>query len=486
MNSLRVRVPVLAMAILTISLVLSTSLAYLTLAAVGDRDLQAVLDRERARFATSIVELLKETPADQPLPLRLEESARRYLALNPSNEQYVSIVRIEGRPGALASESGPVALRPLLAAGRIPRSEPGMTRTVETDQGPLRSLMAPIVIDGRPVGLYQIVAPLQPISDATFEALRGILYLEGTILLVGGAVLAVVLFRALRPLSQLAVAARSIELDRLGQRVPVPERQDEVGQLARDFNEMLSRLERAAEDRQRFLAAISHELRTPITISRGHVETLQQVSMDETAVAETASVLREELQRIGRLVEDLMALARSEAPGFVARRPLSVRRFFDDLRLRLTGLDIADIRLDDPADVWVEADANRLGQALLNLIVNSHVHTPEGTKITVGARAEGPVVVLFVRDDGPGIEPALRTKVFEPFVRGDAPRGGHESTGLGLAVVRAITEAHQGRVSLRTGADGTEIAIRLATCPPQRTAAGDGRAERSEERAVGT
>lgn len=458
-RSLRVRLPLMAAAILAVSLGLATVVAYEILVTVGHRDLQAVMERERDRFYLSIRELVAETPAELPLTERLTRAGARYLALNPSNETYVSVIRIDGqRP--LASASGPSMLRPLLESGEIPLSEPGRLQEVGSDQGELRSLVAPIVLDGRRVGLYQVLAPLQPISDATGQSLLRMLLVAAISLVVGALLLAFALSRTLRPLSQLATAARSTEFEDLGHRVPQPEREDEVGQLAREFNAMLARLESAAQSRRDFLAAVSHELRTPITIARGHVETLERLS-EESLVSETAGVLREELERVARLVEDLMALARSETPGFTIRRPVSLSLFFDDLRLRLSGLGTEGIELHAPPDVWVSADANRLGQALLNLIVNARVHTPPGTVITVGARAEGEVVAFFVSDNGPGIDPGIRERVFEPFTRGEASRVGYQSTGLGLAVVRAIVVAHEGTVDLRSDVTGTEVTIRI-------------------------
>jgi two-component system, OmpR family, sensor kinase len=449
----------MAAALLAISLGLSTLVAYEILVTVGHRDLQTVMERERDRFHTSIRELIAETPASLPLEERLARAGARYLALNPSNETYVSVIRVDGqRP--LASATGPSTLRPLLESGDIPLSEPGRTQLVDTDQGELSSLAAPITLDGRRVGIYQVLAPVDPISDATGQSLLLMLLVSAISLGVGSLLLALALSRSLRPLSQLASAARSTEFEDLGHRVPQPDRDDEVGRLARDFNAMLARLERAAQSRRDFLAAVSHELRTPITIARGHVETLERLS-DESLVSETAGVLREELERVARLVEDLMALARSETPGFTIRHPMSLPRFFNDLRLRLSGLGEEDIELHAPPDAWVDADANRLGQALLNLIVNARVHTPPGTAITVGARSDGDLVAFFVRDNGPGIEPALRDRLFEPFTRGETGPMGYHSMGLGMAVVRAIVIAHEGTVDVRSDATGTEVTIRI-------------------------
>jgi len=471
MRSLRVRLPLLAAAILAVALGLSILLAFEIVVAVGHRDLAIVLERERDRFAASIAELLEDTSPDLPFDERLEQAGVRYLALNPANDVYAKIIRIDGRR-ALISTSGPAVLRPLLEADRIPVSEPGFMQTVDTVQGEVRSLVTPITVDGARVGLYQVVAPLDPISDATDQSLLRMLLVAGVSLVIGALLLGLTLYRALRPLSQLAGAARAIDYATLGERVREPAQQDEVGQLARELNAMLARLDEAARSRQQFLAAVSHELRTPITILRGHVETLDQLGGGVAVVSETAGVLREELERVGRLVEDLLALARSETPGFVVRQPTSVRRLLDDLRLRLSGLGAEDVTLHAPPDIWVQADANRLGQALINLIVNARVHTPPGTAITVGARVEGGSAALFVSDNGPGIDPAIRERVLEPFVHGMPGPTGYQSTGLGMSVVRAIVDAHNGALDVRSDTTGTEITIRLPTGAPPGAAHG--------------
>jgi two-component system OmpR family sensor kinase len=177
-------------------------------------------------------------------------------------------------------------------------------------------------------------------------------------------------------------------------------------------------------------------------------------------VAQHSAVVREELQRISRLVEDLMALARAEMDDFVVTVPMRVDRFFDDLELRLTGLGTTDVELRRPEPIEMVGDADRLAQALLNLIVNASVHTPPGTPIVVSARRDGSSVVFSVHDDGPGIDPAIRDRLFQPFVRGHGS-GIHRSTGLGLAVVAAVVEAHRGTVRFDTGVHGTTIELRI-------------------------
>jgi len=289
---------------------------------------------------------------------------------------------------------------------------------------------------GDEIGRFQVIGPLQ----------------------VGGALVALALYRGLTPLQELAGTARTLDARDLSTRVREPERLDEVGVLAREFNSMLERLEREAESRRGFLAAASHELRTPITIARGHIEILErQAGRDPGAALETARVVREELQRIGRLVDDLLAVARSEGEDFVVPRSIDLGRFFEDLRLRLTGLGVDGVELRPAPSGDLLADPNRLAQALLNLVINASVHTPAGTRIEVGARRTPSGLAFFVRDDGPGMPTDLQARAFEPFVTGRSD--GHDSSGLGLAVVAAIVAAHGGSVDLESGPAGTTITL---------------------------
>ncbi len=199
---------------------------------------------------------------------------------------------------------------------------------------------------GDKIGRFQVIGPLQPILDENLRTLAPLALASILSLLVGGALVALALYRGLTPLQELAGTARALDARDLSTRVREPERLDEVGVLAREFNSMLERLEREAESRRGFLAAASHELRTPITIARGHIEILErQAGRDPGAALETARVVREELQRIGRLVDDLLAVARSEGEDFVVPRPIDLGRFFEDLRLRLTGLGVDGVEL---------------------------------------------------------------------------------------------------------------------------------------------
>ena len=457
LRSLRVRLPVLAMAVLAASLAVATVLAYKLLLVSGYANLDGTLERERERFQQSITSIVERVDArGRGGNDTLRTAVQEYLRLGPPTDSYLTVVRLDG-DRVFTDRGGGSELQPLRQSGGIPFSTPGRLKTIDSPVGELRSLSATVSLSGQELAAFQVLAPLKPIHDRTLRALRWLALAALISLAIGGAVLFTALRRTLVPLSALAVAARNTELGSLTRRVPEPDLQDEVGSLAREFNTMLARLESASESERQFMATVSHELRTPITIARGHIETLEAIGMhDEEAVTETVAVVRDELLRMGRLVEDLMALARSGTDEFIQRSRVELPAFFVDLRMRLSGLHLGDVRLGDAPDVAVDADADRLAQALLNLVINAGVHTPPGTSVALTCRVSEGWVVFTVIDDGPGMEEAIRRDAFEAFVSGT---GG--STGLGLAVVRAVAEGHGGDVRLDSARAGTAVTLRI-------------------------
>jgi signal transduction histidine kinase len=276
--------------------------------------------------------------------------------------------------------------------------------------------------------------------------------------------------KAMQPVDSMTREAQRIgEAADFSRRIPEPRRRDEIGRLAGTFNEMLGRLGRAFTVQRQFLADASHELRTPLTAIRANVDILLSGADDDPVQRrEMLGAIAQESDRMGRLVDDLLALARSDAGQEPARERLS----FDVLLLdvyhqqrRLAG----DVRLTiaEFEPVELEGDPDRLKQLLLNLIDNARRHTEPRGSVTLNLRRQGDWAVLEVCDTGSGIDAAHLPHIFERFYRADTSRSrGGGGAGLGLAISREIVEAHGGTIDVqsRVGA-GSTFTVKLPLPP---------------------
>jgi signal transduction histidine kinase len=313
-------------------------------------------------------------------------------------------------------------------------------------------------VEGFPAWLLY-ARPLSDI-DHTLARVRVILLLGvlgGTVLaLLGGLATAA---RAMRPIKQLTEAAREIERTRDPTlRVPLPESEDEVAELAGTVDNMLGALEAARADthealeRQReFVADASHELRTPLTSLLANLELLAEELGGEQA--DTAQAALRSARRMRRLVGDLLLLARADARRTQSRGPTDLADVLLEAASELGPMaEDHELSIDAQSAVvpGVKDDLHRL---TLNLIENAARHTPPGTHIRASTGIDNGTAVLTVEDDGPGIPPELEPRVFDRFVRG--PRTGNRGSGLGLAIVRAVAESHGGTVTLEHTESGT-------------------------------
>ena len=254
--------------------------------------------------------------------------------------------------------------------------------------------------------------------------------------------------RAVQPLRALARTTRTITETDLSDRVDV-RGGDEIAELGRTFNGMLDRLELAFEDQKEFLADVGHELRTPITVIRGHLET---VGDDPTERAEATSVINDELERMSRLVDDLLLLARSDRADFLRPEPLDLDLFTHEVFAKARTLGVRRWRLDRADVALFQGDPHRLTSAIMNLAQNAVKHTRGDDLIAIGSAIESGLIRIWVRDEGEGIEVEEQERIFLRFASGIQRTGqGHShGAGLGLAIVKAIAEAHGGMVEIQS------------------------------------
>jgi heavy metal sensor kinase len=346
-----------------------------------------------------------------------------------------------------------------LVADSLPESAgegPGFTTTTRPVLGRQRVLTAPLphAGDGRTVVLLASTTE----ADRSLAQLRVALLTAVPAVLAAAAVAAYLLAgRALAPMARVTEATRRITADRLSERLPVPNPGDELGRLAATVNDMLARLERAFAEMRRFTADASHELRTPLAVLRAEVEVALGKPLAPGEVQALLTSVLEECDRLARLTDQLLTLARQDA-GTAPREkePVDVAGLaagvVEDLR-PLAEAKGQTLRLGVEPDCSgraVRGDPAQLRQALVNLVDNAVKYTPAGGTVEVrvaGADAGG--VAVTVADTGEGIPPEHLPRVFERFYRVDKARSREMGgTGLGLAIVRGIVEGHGGRVEL--------------------------------------
>jgi signal transduction histidine kinase len=239
-------------------------------------------------------------------------------------------------------------------------------------------------------------------------------------------------------------AAQISDSSDLTRRLDVPG-EDDVAALAATFNHMLDRLEQAFAVQRHFVDDAGHELRTPITVIRGHLELMGDDPADR---AETLALVTDELDRMNRMVDDLLTLAKAEQPGFLAIEEVELADLTVSVVAKARALGERRWRVDEVAEARMPADRQRLTQALMQLAANAVRHTEEGDLIAVGSAVRDRSVELWVRDSGPGVAPADRERIFRRFMRGAGRTGAHDGAGLGLAIVTTIAEAHGGTVTV--------------------------------------
>jgi signal transduction histidine kinase len=346
-----------------------------------------------------------------------------------------------------------------LLAHRLLTVRDGYSTLDFPDVGDLRLLRRHIGIDGGAgvtIGVGEPLAAVDRAQDGVARAfiLAGVLALAAALLasyLIGA--------RISRPLRRMAAIAARVHAGELEPRIhEAGSPGDEVRVLADAFNHMLNRLSAAFAGQRAFVADASHELRTPLTVIRGQLEVLgaqPHPSIEE--VRRVERLVQAEVSRITRLVDDLLVLAKSEETQFLHVGPIDLRPYIEDL---WDGMSLTAERRFELSEIpagTLQADPDRLAQALRNLARNAIEHTtaPEGlVRLDVAPVANGRVRFV-VADDGPGIPPDQRERIFDRFHRTDSARDrASGGTGLGLAIVRAIAQAHSGRVSAGERADG--------------------------------
>ncbi|MHB1527614.1 MAG: sensor histidine kinase [Candidatus Dormibacteria bacterium] len=269
-----------------------------------------------------------------------------------------------------------------------------------------------------------------------------------------------ILRRVLRTVGAVTETAVEASQGDLTKRIGYRGVDDEVGRMAAAFDGMLTKISATVAAQRQLLADVSHQLRTPLTVAKGHLEVLRRSGSDDPLeVRETTALVVEELNQMSSLVDQLLLLGHSLESDFIQPEPVDLRSFMADLRAAATVLADRNWVLAAVPDAVLLVDQTKLRGVLLNLIDNSVKATQPGDTIKLSAACDGNVI-LGVMDTGRGIAPALQGAVFDRFRRADP--GDQRGSGLGLALVKAVVEAHGGTVHLESAVgQGTTVTMVL-------------------------
>lgn len=424
-------------------LVLASTVSYVALRTALSSRLDARVEDDLRQEAQEFRALLSgnDPATGQPFGADLEAVVDTFLRRNLPALREAVFTYVEGAP--YRSSSAPPA--DLFAVpgldGRWRTTTADLRGSAPTSAGEVEYLAVPVDAAGTE-GTFVVAVFTRRLQQEVDASLQIALVVDLVVLALATAAAYVASGRVLAPLRRVTETARRIEEDDLAQRLEV-RGEDELAELGRTFNAMLDRLERAMDAQRQFAADAGHELRTPITIVRGHLELMGDSPQDRR---ETVDLVTDELDRMARLVDDLLLLARAQRPDALHLEDVDAAALVRDAAARAVGLGDRAWRTDEVAVATLRADRQRLGQALLQLAGNAVRHTAPGQVVALGSACDGGRLRLWVRDEGEGIAPEDQTAVFARFARGRGARG--EGSGLGLAIVRAVVEGHGGQVEL--------------------------------------
>jgi signal transduction histidine kinase len=315
-----------------------------------------------------------------------------------------------------------------------------------------RFLAAPVELPGAPdssnvlfVMAYDVRAELaELVNPGRIFVLSSVI----VIIVIAGAA-TVVAGRLLRPLRRMRETAERVSAQSLEERLPI-EGRDDVSELAATMNAMLDRLDGALDSQRQLLSDVGHELKTPLTIVRGHVELMDPGEPGD--VRETQALVVDELDRMSRLLQDLSSTASLHGPTPVQPVPTDAADLVAQVVRKAAGIDGADVAAGPIAEVVAPLDAPRITQALLQLAQNAVTHG--GGRFMIGSHVDTGELRLWVRDYGSGVADADKQDVFERFTRASAEAPG---SGLGLNIVQVIARAHGGSATVADAAGGSAI-----------------------------
>lgn len=471
-DSVRVRLTLWYTGVLALVLILLAVVTYLFYA----RDISRRIDSNLSELSDAFATTFHAELGQQTNPDAVKGAARVAMIEHRFRDTVFALLGADGEVllsslelpavGGPKEQIGPEIFRSdsFQSLALRPRPAAALLRNVRGGKAGFRTYARPLNVGSHP---YQLVTmqSLHPRKELLEDIRNTYLWTIpiGLVLAsVGGYFLA---RKSLAPVVAMAIQAQNMGAQNLQSRLAVPNRRDELGQLALSFNQLLERLEQTFERQRRFISDASHELRTPVAILRGETDvTLSRSDRSPEEYRESLTILRDESQRLMHIIEDLFTLTRADAGQY----PITLREFYlDELagevlhqtRSLVIPKQIALTSCIKP-ELLFRGDEALLRRLLLNLLENAIKHTTAGGTIHLKTDKDANQFFVSVTDSGPGIPPDLHERIFERFFRVDKARARAESdtggAGLGLSIARWIAEAHDGRLVVsRSDATGS-------------------------------
>jgi two-component system OmpR family sensor kinase len=482
-QSVRVRLALWHTAVVAVLLFALSMAAYIFIAEMSGLRFDQYLEETATAFRIEYVAQRYETPSDFA-------AAAESLTEFEFRDLDIGVIDLSGQVIAMVSAPGesqttgeevlqpfdPAPLSRIIAHHHITAAQ---FVTVPDRRGGVRACLLPVEVDER----SYVIVVARPLFNqrAMLKSVRTVLLLAFPaallLALIGGYLLT---RRSLNPVIAMTEHASRIGTHTLHDRLPVPNPEDEYGQLATVINGLLSRVESTFEQQRRFMADASHELRTPIAIVRGEADiALAQPERPLEEYREALSVVRSEARRLSRIVHDLFLLARADA----GQQPLQLRPFYldevvaDCARIARSLATVRGMTLESKAscEASVFGDEEMIRQLIFNLLNNALKYGEDGGTVEISLRCDEGSYHVCVRDSGPGISPEVAAHIFDRFYRADGARArdatpqprAHDEpesmgAGLGLAIARWIAEAHGGSLVLASSSpEGSEFVFTL-------------------------
>jgi two-component system OmpR family sensor kinase len=475
--SLRARLSILSVALLLALLLVGAGAEYLVLGAYLRHDEASVL---RQRINQTVRDLdvrgLPRCPPTRPAtPLlagRLNPARAECIAGALGGAEVSAVILDSSQAvAAHAGQAGQPQLAPEQYRQALAGSPSDYVLT-GTSSEEMIAVLQPLRLRGRVVGAVQLSESTMPLHTTQRRLLTVLGLATLALALVAALVTPLLVSRALRPLRRLTRAASALAAGDLDHRVEEPPVTDEVGRLARAFNEMAAAVQRALGVREEseagmrtFVSDASHELRTPLTTLQGQLDVLGRGAAADRATLRTSlGSMQREVTRMSALVEDLLILTRLESPGTPARQDLVdldrlVAETVDEQSVRQPNQRV-EVDAGVAGEARVLGDREQLRRVIVNLSTNAAKYAPGGTHRWRTRRA-GATVSLSLADEGPGIPETVQQRIFDRFYRVGGDAGSAPGSGLGLAIVRSVVEAHGGTVGLASSPQGTTFTISL-------------------------